>query len=84
MSRAPAPAASSSSSSAASAVKTIGSSSDSVSDANKGPLGTDVGGGFRACTPGDTTPTGSVVNGFKKVVSPGMFGVTTCRWEQVK
>jgi hypothetical protein len=80
--RTPAPAAASSSSSASS-VKSIGAS-DSVSDANKGPLGTDVGGGFRACTPGDATPTGSVVNGFKKVVSPGMFGVTTCRWEQVK
>jgi hypothetical protein len=58
-------------------------SSEASSDVNKGPLGLDVGGGFRACTPGDTTPTGSVVNGYKKVVSRGMFG-DVCRWEQVK
>ena len=64
------------------AIRSIATSESSV-EANKGPLGIDVGGGFRACTPGDTTPTGSVVNGFKKVVSRGMFG-DVCRWEQVK
>jgi hypothetical protein len=79
--RASAPAASSSS---PGAVKSIGASSDSVAEANKGPLGNDVGGGFRSCNPGDATPTGTVVNGYKKVVSPGMFGVQTCRWEQVR
>ncbi len=65
-------------------LKQIGSSStEAGSDANKGPLGVDVGGGFRGCTPGDSTPAGSVVNGYKKVVSQGMFG-SVCRWEQVK
>lgn len=77
-------AAAASSSSSSGAIKTIGPSSDSAPDAIKGPLGNDVGGGFRTCTPGDTTPSGSIVNGFKKVVTPGMFGVTTCRWEQVR
>jgi len=57
--------------------------SDNSSTADKGPLGIDVGGGFRGCTPGDTTPPGNQVNGYKKVVTRGMFG-EVCRWEQIK
>ena len=47
--------------------------------ANNGP-GLDVGGGFHACNPGDTSPPGTVVNGLKKVVTPTPFG-NSCRWE---
>jgi len=58
-------------------------SAESSPNAEKGPLGIDVGGGNRTCTAGDTTPAGSIVNGYKKVISRGMFG-DVCRWEQVK
>jgi hypothetical protein len=65
------------------AVRSI-ASPDAASSGDKGPLGgVDVGGGIRSCTPGDTTPAGSQVNGYKKVISRGMFG-DVCRWEQVK
>ncbi len=58
-------------------------SSEASPTADTGPFGVDVGGGFRACTPGDTTAPGTQLNGYKKVVSRGMFG-EVCRWEQVK
>lgn len=41
--------------------------------------GQDVGNNFRACQPGDTSPPGTVSNGFKKVVTPSPFG-EMCRW----
>jgi hypothetical protein len=46
-------------------------------------LGADVGGGFRACNPADKSPAGTVLDGYKKVISPSPFG-SICRWEQVK
>jgi hypothetical protein len=76
--RAAAPAASNS----GGAVRPI-ATSESSSTADKGPFGVDVGGGFRGCTPGDTTPAGTQLNGYKKVVTRGMFG-EVCRWEQIK
>jgi hypothetical protein len=42
--------------------------------------GVDMGRGFRACQPGDTSPPGTVVNGMRKVVSDSPFG-QVCRWE---
>jgi hypothetical protein len=45
--------------------------------------GADMGANMRACTPGDTSPAGSVVGGLKKVVSATPFG-SVCRWEPVK
>ena len=33
----------------------------------------------RACVPGDTTPAGTVADGFKKVATQSIFGVI-CRW----
>ena len=33
----------------------------------------------RACRPGDTSPAGTVEDGFKKVVTPSIFG-PVCRW----
>jgi hypothetical protein len=44
------------------------------------PTGPPPGEGVRPCTPGDTTPAGSVVNGLKKVVNTTPFG-NVCRWE---
>jgi hypothetical protein len=42
--------------------------------------GVDVGGGVRACQPGDTSPAGTVSGGMRKVVTPSPFG-NVCRWE---
>jgi hypothetical protein len=66
------------------ALKQIGSSTtEAGSSADNGPFGVDVGGGFRGCTPGDKTPSGTILNGYKKVISRGMFG-EVCHWEMVK
>jgi hypothetical protein len=53
-----------------------------VALAKPGP-GADVGKGFRACQPGDTSPPGTVIDGVRKVVSETPFG-TSCRWEPVQ
>jgi hypothetical protein len=45
-------------------------------------VGTDMGGGFRACT-GDSSPAGTVVQGYKKVIGQSLMG-PTCHWELVK
>lgn len=45
--------------------------------------GLDVGGGFRACNPGDASPAGTVTDGYKKVVTDSPFG-KICRWEPAK
>jgi hypothetical protein len=39
--------------------------------------------GIRLCNPGDTSPEGSVVDGFRKVSSPTPFG-SSCLWEPVQ
>lgn len=49
----------------------------------KAGMGVDIGAGTRACTPGDTTPPGTVQDGLKKVVTASPFG-SVCRWEPVK
>lgn len=49
---------------------------------NAGP-GADNGNQTRACVPGDTTPPGTVQDGFRKVVSKTPFG-DSCRWEPAK
>ena len=46
-------------------------------------LGVDMGGGFRACVPGDPSPAGTVLNGYRKVVAQSLMG-PSCHWEQVK
>ncbi len=45
-----------------------------------GPSEIDIGGGIRACQPGDTSAAGTVVGGYKKVMSQTPFG-RVCRWE---
>jgi hypothetical protein len=52
------------------------------STARSGP-GAETGGGYKACTPGDSSPNGAVVDGMKKVVTATPFG-SGCTWEPVK
>lgn len=42
-----------------------------------------TGGVNHACAPGDSTPAGTVMNGYRKVVRPSMFG-STCFWEPAR
>lgn len=66
---------------AANPVKSQSLSSDTSA---KSAPGIDVGSAdTRGCQPGDDAPAGTVVDGFKKVVSTTPFG-KACRWEQVK
>jgi hypothetical protein len=44
--------------------------------------GADTGAGFKRCEPNDSTPTGTVVDGYRKVVNPTPFG-EACRWDPV-
>ncbi len=54
------------------------------SSASKGPaLGNDMGGGYRGCAAGDTSPAGTTLEGYRKVVSQGLMG-SSCHWEQIK
>ncbi len=47
-------------------------------------VGADMGGGFHACTnPDDGSPSGTVVDGYRKVINQGLMG-KSCFWEQVK
>ncbi len=46
-------------------------------------IGADWGSGFRACVAGDTSPAGTILDGYKKVISHTMMG-QNCHWEQVK
>jgi hypothetical protein len=45
-------------------------------------IGKDNGGGIRMCVAGDTTPVGTIIDGYKKVETMNMFG-KTCMWQQV-
>lgn len=44
--------------------------------------GADAGGGYRSCQPNDSTPAGSVVDGFRKTVANTPFG-QSCTWVSV-
>jgi hypothetical protein len=56
----------------------------SLSDSSKSDRWIDVGAtDMRGCKPDDDTAVGTVLDGFKKVVSATPFG-SACRWEQVK
>ena len=55
---------------------------NSSSGGPTGP-GTDYGNGTRSCSPGDSTPSGTIVDGMKKVVVSNPFGVS-CHWEPTK
>jgi mannose-6-phosphate isomerase-like protein (cupin superfamily) len=45
--------------------------------------GADVGQGYRSCIPGDDSPSGTIVDGYRKVSSSSPFGVS-CGWEKIK
>jgi hypothetical protein len=55
-------------------MRTFGESPDNFK------LGIDTGVGMRLCVPGDTSATGTVVDGYKKKIVNGGFG-PTCLWE---
>lgn len=47
-------------------------------------VGIDMGGGFHACTyPDDGSPSGTIVDGYKKTINQGMMG-KSCFWEKVQ
>src|SRR5262249_6179149 len=69
---------------AATAVKTLNNPSDAAKQTPSKPeLGNDMGNGFRGCQPGDNSPAGTVLNGYRKVMSRSLMG-SSCYWEQVK
>src|SRR5205085_1058789 len=45
--------------------------------------GADAGSGYRSCVPGDTTPAGTVKDGYRKFEAATPFG-RTCRWEKTQ
>ena len=45
--------------------------------------GVEMGGGFRGCVAGDTSPAGTISDGYRKTVTQSMMG-STCFWEKVK
>lgn len=49
----------------------------------KGPGTVDLGNQNKACSPGDTSPAGTVESGMRKVVTKSPFG-DVCRWEPVR
>lgn len=65
----------------ASGVKAV-SSVATVSSAELSRPGADTGAGIKACQPGDTSPAGAVVDGYRKLVTQTPFG-KSCRWEKI-
>lgn len=45
--------------------------------------GIDIAADTKACQPGDTSPSGSVQDGYRKVVTQSPFG-GSCRWERIR
>jgi len=45
--------------------------------------GADVGQGYRGCLPGDSSPSGTIAEGYRKVMSTSPFGVS-CGWEKIQ
>jgi hypothetical protein len=72
-----APAATPSARPAAPAVQSVGSAPE------EGGPGGQLTGDLKACQPNDTSPSGTVRNGFRKVVNKTPFGMS-CHWEPVK
>ncbi len=64
-------------------ISTIGPSSSDSSSRPDSQVGADIGGGFRACVTGDNSPSGTVVNGYRKAVTKSMMG-NSCKWEPVQ
>jgi hypothetical protein len=45
--------------------------------------GAEVGQGYRSCLPGDNSPSGTIVDGYRKLMTPSPFGVS-CGWEKIQ
>jgi hypothetical protein len=50
--------------------------------AKEGP-GVDLGAGQRGCVAGDTSPSGTIAGGYRKVIVETLFG-KNCRWEKLQ
>jgi len=50
---------------------------------SKDPVLGPSNGGVRGCVTGDNSPAGTVKDGFKKTITPGMFG-QMCQWEPIQ
>lgn len=50
---------------------------------SKDPVLGPANGGVRGCITGDNSPAGTVKDGFKKTITPGMFG-PMCQWEPIQ
>lgn len=68
---------------AAAAPKPADASSTVITPAAKAGPGIQLTPEIRGCQPGDTSPSGTVVDGMRKVVTTTPFG-QSCRWELVK
>lgn len=66
-------------------VTSLGSPAADSGSASAAPsgIGEEIGAGVHNCLPGDSSPAGTVLNGYQKRLIPSMFG-SICRWEQVK
>lgn len=54
-----------------------------VSSAALSRPGVDIGTSVKGCQPGDTSPPGTVADGYRKVVTETPFG-KSCRWEKIQ
>jgi hypothetical protein len=63
-------------------VKSLGGSSTDLANKIDEKVGVDMGGGFHGCVTGDNSPAGTIVNGYKKVVTRVLMGMS-CHWEPV-
>ena len=64
-------------------VVTLGGGDSSNPNAPPAVLGNDMGGGYYNCKPDDHSPSGTIVNGYKKTSAQSLMGAT-CRWEKVQ
>jgi hypothetical protein len=48
-----------------------------------GGPGIDIGGSVRACVPGENSPPGTIMGGYRKFVNDTPFG-KSCRWEPIR
>ena len=64
---------------------TVAAGNPTSAEADRVPpqLGKDMGDGYRACVPGDDSPSGTVLNGYRKLSHSSPFGVS-CGWEKLK
>jgi len=63
-------------------VKALSSPAASLANDKNPQLGQDMGSGFRACVAGENSPAGTILDGYRKVISQGLMG-QSCFWEKV-